>query len=229
MNTNYIVSMTSWEKRIAACGGTIFSFLRQTIPPKKIILNLSVEEFPGLDNIPDDIKTLQDKLFPFFEINFVEGANTKAFKKVIPSIQKYKHSNIDIIAADDDIYYMPNYAEYMLGLRNEHPNCYFTPGTWGEHVHGYAMIYSPTWFKNDLLFSLTDDEMEQICSSDLWLTACLHDAGIEPFVDNNIENLMANKKLTKTALGNQYSKIPLNERLAIISNAISRYYTDLQL
>lgn len=79
---DYIVSMTSWKGRIKDAGPSIFSFLTQTIKPKKIILNLSAAEFSSMDALPADIRLLSKAYFPFFEINWIPGKTPRHSKKL---------------------------------------------------------------------------------------------------------------------------------------------------
>ena len=221
---DYIVSLTSWKGRINDVGLTIYSFLTQSIPPKKIILNLSTAEFTSTTMLPRDVKLLLKSYFPFFEINWVTGKNTKAFKKVIPTIQRYRNDNYAILAGDDDMLYLPSYAEFMLSLLSTYPKKYFTPGTWGKHVHGYAMIYNPKWFSDDLLYSLSPLEMDNICSSDLWISDVLAHENIAPMVVPEIANMFIDMKKNDTALSKQYTAIPYETRRNACIKAIRRYY-----
>jgi hypothetical protein len=51
-----IVSFTSWKKRIHLCLNTFKQMLKQTMLPDKIILNLSIEEFPNKESeLPQDL------------------------------------------------------------------------------------------------------------------------------------------------------------------------------
>jgi len=187
-------------------------------------LNLSTAEFASIDALPTDIKLLSQHLFPYFEINWVTGVNTKAFKKVIPTIQRYRNDNYAILAGDDDMLYLPRYAEFMLSLLNSHPQKYFTPGTWGKHVHGYAMIYNPKWFTDDLLYSLLPSDMDKICSSDLWLSDVLAHEKIVPMVVPELTNFFLDMHKHDTALSKQYTAIPYEKRREACIKAIRRYY-----
>lgn len=220
----YIVSMTSWPKRISDVGITIFSLLMQTIRPQKIILNLSTAEFASIGDLPDDIHALLKVFFPLFEINWISGPNTKAFKKVIPIIERCKHDEYFILSADDDIIYLPGYAEKMVSILNAYPSNYITPGTWGNHVHGYAMIYNSKWFTDNLLYSLSKTDMDSICSSDLWISEVLAHEHISPIVIPEITQLFVNKELTDTALSQQYTTIPYEQRKTYCKQAIRRFY-----
>lgn len=108
-----IVTMTSWKKRIDEVIKTIRSCNTQTHIPDKIYLNLSIEEFPGKENdIPVEIVKYENS-HPNFIINWVDGPNTKSFKKVFP-ILKYCRYNDIIITVDDDIILPNDFIESRL-------------------------------------------------------------------------------------------------------------------
>ena len=97
-----IVTMTSWKNRINEVIKTIESCNKQTRVPDKIYLNLSSEEFPGKDkDIPKEILNYE-KNHTNFIVNWVDGPNTKPFKKIFP-ILKYCRYNDIIISVDDDM------------------------------------------------------------------------------------------------------------------------------
>ena len=221
--SGYIVSLTTWKQRVEYVGETIFSFMTQTIPPTKIILNLSKVEFPSISSLPNSVLLLKNKFNNLIDICLLDG-NTKAFKKVIPTLKKYKNTHQLVITADDDMFYLPTYAAFMLTLVKLYPNCYFSPGTWGNHVHGYAMIYDTSWFKDDLLYSLTPHDMDEICSSDLWITECLSKSNIICKCIPEIAKFIINKSLENTALSHVYTNIPFDERRQAVFNAEKKYY-----
>ena len=106
LKSSIIITMTSWKKRINEAIKTIKSCNEQTIVPDRIYLNLSVEEFPGRrSEVPEDILNYEIT-HKNFKINWVEGKNTKPFKKLFP-ILKYCRYNDIIITVDDDII-LPN-------------------------------------------------------------------------------------------------------------------------
>ena len=106
LKSSIIITMTSWKKRIDEVIKTIKSCNDQTVVPDRIYLNLSVEEFPGKrKDIPFEIVEYE-KNHNNFMINWVEGPNTKPFKKMFP-ILKYCRLNDIIITVDDDII-LPN-------------------------------------------------------------------------------------------------------------------------
>ena len=107
-NIPIIVSMTSWTKRITNVKYVVSSILQGTYKPDKIILNLSTDEFQD-KHIPIDLKLLEK--YTIFEINWVKE-NTKAFKKIIPTMELYPDSII--ISIDDDIIYPRLFIETIL-------------------------------------------------------------------------------------------------------------------
>ena len=107
-NIPIIVSMTSWKKRITNVKYVVSSILQGTYKPDKIILNLSTDEFQD-KHIPIDLKLLEK--YTIFEINWVKE-NTKAFKKIRPTMELYPDSII--ISIDDDIIYPRLFIETIL-------------------------------------------------------------------------------------------------------------------
>ena len=113
-----IVSMTSWKERIGNVVQVLDSLLDNSKIPDAIELNLSEEEFPGREkDLPDELldwrdehRTVYEK--PVLNINWV-GRNTKAFKKLIPTVKKYYGKDVKIITVDDDVIYPANFIEDM--------------------------------------------------------------------------------------------------------------------
>ena len=100
-----IVTMTSWKKRINVCHKTIERLLKNTLKPYKLILNLAIEEFPKKElQLPQTLLNLTKK-YSYFKINWVKK-NNNVFKKLIPTLYKYKKDII--ITVDDDVNY-PNF------------------------------------------------------------------------------------------------------------------------
>lgn len=140
-----IISLTSWKARINTVGKTIFSLIKQC-PGFHIVLVLSEEEFPKKEEeLPEDLLLLADR---YFEILWTYK-NTKSFKKVIPTMNKYK--DVPIISADDDCFYVCNYAEMLYNAwlcDNLHPYIYTAKRIGTCWTQGPATIYPPIHFKN---------------------------------------------------------------------------------
>ena len=113
-----LISLTSWKKRIQNVPMVIQSILTGTKPPDKIVLNLSTEEFSLKDKeLPTYLLMLKET--NKIEINWVKE-NTKAFKKIIPTMKLYPESII--ISIDDDIIYPEFFVEKMVSKYNETGN-----------------------------------------------------------------------------------------------------------
>lgn len=110
-----IVSLTTYSKRIYSVYLTIESLFRQTIKPNKIILWLAEDEYK---NIPCLLKILQDK---GLEIRFCK--DIKSYKKLIPTLKKYP--NDIIITVDDDIIYPIDFIENLYKEYLDDQNCIY--------------------------------------------------------------------------------------------------------
>ena len=107
-----IITMTSWKKRIKNSNRALEILLKNTYIPNKVILNLAIEEFPKKYNeLPKNVLNLLK--FQNFEIFWVEK-NNKVFKKLIPTLNRFK--NDLIITTDDDVLYPYDFIEKILKL-----------------------------------------------------------------------------------------------------------------
>ena len=107
-----IITMTSWKKRIENSNRALEILLKNTYIPNKIILNLAIEEFPKKNKeLPKNILNLLK--FQNFEIFWVEK-NNKVFKKLIPTLNRFKDDLI--ITTDDDVLYPYDFIEKILKL-----------------------------------------------------------------------------------------------------------------
>lgn len=140
-----IVSMTSWERRIKGDTPILFTALDSLVGQEcldEIVLNLSVEEFPNKHrDLPKQIKDYKN-----LNVYFVNG-NTKAFKKLIPTLNQPKYQDCIVFTCDDDVVY-PNgiikeaLSNYHIGYA---PTCFNVPPThnWGN---GKLSIYEYKYF-----------------------------------------------------------------------------------
>jgi hypothetical protein len=105
-----IVTLTSWKKRINKAHKSIAILLNNSLKPDKVVLNLAIEEFPKKNlELPKSILNLLN--FKNFEIFWV-SKNNNVFKKLIPTINRYK--NDLIITIDDDIIYPFDLIENVI-------------------------------------------------------------------------------------------------------------------
>lgn len=102
-----IVSLTSYPDRIYDIHYCVYSLLKQSLKPNKIILWLGEEQFPNRD------KDLPIKLLEFLkyglEIKYTKDIGS--YKKLIPTLKEYPNSII--VTADDDIFYRQNWLEKL--------------------------------------------------------------------------------------------------------------------
>jgi hypothetical protein len=111
-----VISLTSYPPRMQTTWLAIESLLRQDIKPSKVVLNLSLEEFPD-KKLPSPI---EEQIKRGLEINWCPG-NLKSYKKLIPAIQKYPEAMV--VAVDDDIIYPANLLKDLLIGHTKYPNC----------------------------------------------------------------------------------------------------------
>ena len=106
-----VVSLTSWTKRITYVKQVVESIMNNTVKPDRVYLNLSSTEFSGIE-LPKDLVEYfdsDDRLI----INWVDGPNRKAMKKIFPILDYLQDDDI-IIDADDDILFPEDFIESRL-------------------------------------------------------------------------------------------------------------------
>ncbi len=115
-----VVSMTSHPGRIALAEKCIRTLIEQTVMPKKLLLWLSIEEFPNKSmDLPKGLIVLKN-ICDFFDIRWVEG-DLKPHKKYFYAMQEYKDDPIIIV--DDDVYYDSHLVENLLESYERFPDC----------------------------------------------------------------------------------------------------------
>lgn len=117
-NSIVVVSLTSFPERIKSVGIAIETLLRQTYPPKEIVLWLADDQFPNR-KVPRKLRQLEKY---GLSIRFCED---------LRSHKKYYYSMLDycsecIVTVDDDTFYPENLLEVLYNAYQEHPNCIIT-------------------------------------------------------------------------------------------------------
>lgn len=114
-----IVSLTTYSKRIYEVYLVIESLFHQTIKPYKIILWLSKDEF-NYDDLPIVLKNQQDR---GLDIRFCD--DLKSYKKLLPTLKEYR--NHTIVTVDDDFVYPYDFIENLVKTQRKYPKsvCYF--------------------------------------------------------------------------------------------------------
>lgn len=167
----FIVSFTSWKKRIENVPIVVDSILNNTIQPAKIVLNLSTEEFPQKDyDLPDEVSALNKN--GIIEILWNEG-NTKAFKKWIPTIKKYPDAAI--ISVDDDFIYPKDFLETFVKAHHKDP-CHPLSGNMeyvdGVKAHCGCASLMTIHHHGKYIDELLDDTVISIGMDDIFYTFC---------------------------------------------------------
>ena len=117
----YVISLTTWpprtKKGTQGIWLTIESLMRQSVKPDRIILWLSLKEYPdGLANVPQTLIDLQNR---GLEIIFVPE-NEGAAKKLLPALRAQLKANI--ITVDDDIIYPKDWLKAFIASHRAHPH-----------------------------------------------------------------------------------------------------------
>lgn len=107
-----VAAITSWTARIDQVHLVVEGFLSGTVVPDAVFVSLSVEEFPGRESdLPDSLLYLGRN--PVVKINWVDGPNTKPWKKVFP-VLKFLNDDDLILMVDDDCIIDPKLVETRI-------------------------------------------------------------------------------------------------------------------
>jgi hypothetical protein len=109
----YIVSLTTYSKRIHDVHLVIESIAMQTVKPNRILLWLDEDEF-DIDSLPI---LLTKQIKRGLEVRFCP--NYKSYKKLIPSLALFPDANI--ITLDDDIVYPVDMLEQLINQHKKFP------------------------------------------------------------------------------------------------------------
>lgn len=98
-----VVSLTSYGNRLSELQYTLYSLVNQTVRAEKIIVNLALEDFNSVSPLLHSFRK--------YGVEFVAVEDTKSYKKLIPTLQKYPDKII--VTADDDLYYPKRWLEQL--------------------------------------------------------------------------------------------------------------------
>lgn len=162
-----VVTMTSYPARIDNVGRIIFSILRNTIVPNRIVLNLSELEFPNQeDDLPQDLKLMLKN--NILEIIWHKD-NKKQFKKLIPTLEKYPDSVV--ISIDDDLIYPTDFIEMMYSDFVKNKKKYpITAGRWVEkrYFHNKPSHHGSFTLIKRSMFGDKLEEIKKLIDKELW-------------------------------------------------------------
>lgn len=172
-----IVTMTSWVKRINNVEKTLKTILGNTEIPEKIIINLTTEEFPNKENsLPSGLVNLA-KMNSIIEFHWLKH-NTTVWKKIIPTLIRFKNANI--ICIDDDRLYPKDFIATFKNALSKYPSGPITGANisfykkYKQHC-GHATLDKYAFYKDGLDF-ITKEVMD-LKSSDSVLTVIANRTG----------------------------------------------------
>ncbi|MCB9979396.1 MAG: NUDIX hydrolase [Rhodospirillales bacterium] len=112
-----VVSLTSFPERLYDVHYALYSLLKQSMKPDKLILWLGREQFPnGESDIPDEVLRLKD-----FGLEVAWCKDTKSYKKLIPALEAYP--DCIVVTADDDAFYHKDWLRLLYESYLENPEC----------------------------------------------------------------------------------------------------------
>lgn len=189
-----VVSLTSFPKRIGKVWMVIDSMFHQQLPPEKILLYLSKEEFPN------ERMDLPKRLLNYEKLGLkilFRDENLMPHNKYIYALQEYK--NKFVITIDDDIYYRSDLIQTLWKLHLQHPNsiCANTINiiqldgkhnftSYKEWIRPYVptspsllnialgyngVLYPPNKFHSNEVFNIDNIRSLALKADDLWLKA----------------------------------------------------------
>lgn len=202
-DSNVIVSLTSFPRRINSTWISIVSILLQTNPPDRIILWLSSDEFTSLNSLPKLLLKLQNY---GLEIKFCSG-NMFGHKKYFHIEGDMKKSIF--ITVDDDVIYRNDLIENLLETHAKNKNSVcstiahkvvlnansflsyskwpsakdFEVGKLVFPVGAGAILYPPNFFNN---FLFERETVDRVClfADDIWLFVVSRYMGFDSIKSN---------------------------------------------
>ena len=106
-----VVSLTSYKPRLANLPKVLDTIFAQTMAPDIVALNLAYDEV-----LPDDFA----EYLKIHNVDIFRVADTKVYKKLIPTLKRYP--NDAIITIDDDFLYPRGMIEEFSLLHSEYPD-----------------------------------------------------------------------------------------------------------
>lgn len=141
-----IVSLTSFPNRIPKLWLVIETLLSQSVKPDKIILYLSIVQFPKRkEDLPASLLNMQKR---GLNIEFVEE-DIRSHKKYYYAMREYP--NDFIITVDDDIFYPTTMIQTLIYYHELYPNdviCRYAKNiVWDNDSHIKSSLYWPRIYK----------------------------------------------------------------------------------
>ena len=159
-DSKIVVTMTSWKNRIFLVNNVIKNMLSQTLEPNKIVLNLSINEFPNQElSLPKDLVQTIHENSNICEIYWVKE-NYKQFKKLVHTLDRYP--NDIIISIDDDFPYPSNFVETLyndyIDNKRQNPISYSDyVDSDGNYTHHGSFTITESKFYGEYLHKILDE------------------------------------------------------------------------
>lgn len=135
-----IVSLTSFPERCPYVGKTICSIMHQSLKPNMIVLWLSKDQFPQLeDNLPSELLQLTGY---GLTIRWLDG-DIRSYKKLIPALKEYPEDVI--VTTDDDVYYPHTWLESLVKSYNSAPHAVHAHVATRVDYDGNEFIFTPRY------------------------------------------------------------------------------------
>jgi len=204
-NSPIVVSLTSFPARIDLVWRAIESIFQQDTKPARVVLVLSVEEFPD-KQVPSSIATQCSR---GLEILWTPE-NTRAYKKLLPTKQAFPEATI--VTVDDDVIYEPWMLTRLIEASRLAPNT--VVGHLGRVITGApqrlepyqtwpmadecsprsrvlltgvgGVLYPPKAIATPLLQDFATAKALCPLNDDLWFWACTRLANTMPICLNNL-------------------------------------------
>lgn len=106
-----VVSLTSYPARFATLHLTLRSLLTQTVSPDRVMLWIAADD---VQQLPQSVRELEPH-----GLEVRACADLLSYKKIIPCLEAFPSA--DIVTADDDVFYWPNWLEELLLASAAHP------------------------------------------------------------------------------------------------------------
>jgi len=117
-----IVTLTSFPARIHIVRYALYSLLKQSLKPNRLLLWLADSQFPGKErDLPEELLALK----PLgLEIRWCE--DIKSFKKLIPALREFPEAIL--VTADDDIHYPRHWLRSLYHSWRDHGRSFIHAG-----------------------------------------------------------------------------------------------------
>lgn len=196
--SDVVISLTSFPKRIATLWIVIECLLRQTVRPRKIVLWLSKDQFDSIDELPARLLAQRER---GLDIRLVDG-DIRSHKKYYYAFKEFADS--PVLLVDDDIIYDSHLVEDLVrNFSKDKVHCSYSylikRNSKGEPMpySDWTPIYTTHPTDKDLFFGSgggtllvpsmlkaesTDIETAlRLCPSadDVWLNAIVRLSGLE--------------------------------------------------